>query len=42
VYIVAGIAVVILAGPAHLSRRPEAQLEATGLVVQPLVSPQQI
>jgi membrane protease YdiL (CAAX protease family) len=41
-FIVAGIAVVILAGPARLSRRPGAQLEATGLVAQPqpLASPQ--
>jgi membrane protease YdiL (CAAX protease family) len=40
-YIVAGIAVVVLAGPAHLSRRSEAQWEATGLAAQPLASAQQ-
>lgn len=37
-FIVVGTAVVILAGPARLSRRTEAQLEATGLVAQPLAS----
>lgn len=38
-YSLVGIVVVILAGPAHLSRRPEAQLEATGVAVaQPLAS----
>jgi membrane protease YdiL (CAAX protease family) len=44
VYIVVGTLVVILAGPARLSRRPAAKLEATGLLVaqpQPLASPQQ-
>jgi membrane protease YdiL (CAAX protease family) len=37
-YSVVGILVVILAGPAHLSRRPEAKLEAVR-VAQPLASP---
>jgi membrane protease YdiL (CAAX protease family) len=38
-YSLVGVVVVILAGPARLSRRPAAQLEATGVAVaQPLAS----